>query len=262
MTTTAWTALVCPPAPEGATGVNASLLKDYSYDYRNRLQDFRTFAGGAVQDTASYVHDAFDRPVEQTERHGAAGSPRTTLMTYLGLSPQVAEETHKDNLGNVTAKKSYAYDAFGHRIGLSHTPYTNNQPGQPERFSYGYDVHGSVSLLLGPNGQARAAYGYRPYGDKDAALTKGDADDTNPFNPFRYTGMRLDSASGSLDMEACRFGPDTTRFLQRDRYLGALAEPSFRTVILIRKRDRKPRVLSPGPGAWSNHGAGRGRRRG
>ena len=120
--------------------------------------------------------------------------------------------------------EDYSYDSFGHRLGLTDTRYTNGQPETEQRYSYGYDVQGSVSLLLNEAGGARAAYGYTPYGKPDADLTKGDTDQTNPFNSYRYSAKRFDSGSGSVDMGARRFGPKPARFLLRDFYHRALAD--------------------------------------
>ena len=71
--------------------------------------------------------------------------------------------------------------------------------GTPETFTYGHDVHGSVSQLLSDTGTVKASYGYNAYGGSDAptsdpqALTTGDPDAQAPINPYRYTGKRLDS---------------------------------------------------------------------
>jgi RHS repeat-associated protein len=205
--------------------VSPRLISDYSYDYLNRLRAFRSFTTDGTtstpKDSATYVYDALDRPTEQTSTRGTS-EPETTLLTYIGASARLGEEQQKNAAGAVLNTKAYSYDAYGHRLTLSHTA---GAPGSTtDRFSYGYDPHGSVSLLLNASGAARAAYGYRPYGDKDAALTKGDADESAMLNPYRYTAKRLDPISGTLDMGARRFGPDTGRFLQRDRYMGALAD--------------------------------------
>lgn len=126
--------------------------------------------------------------------------------------------------------KSYSYDAYGHRISMTNAP----TGGTASTSTYAYDVHGSVSLLLGDTGTATASYGYRAYGGADDELTAGDFDPSdrseatglldNPLNAFRYSGRRLDTGSGSIDMGARRFGPDTARFLQRDLYNGATAD--------------------------------------
>jgi hypothetical protein len=50
--------------------------------------------------------------------------------------------------------------------------------GTPKELSYGFDAHGSVSLLLDSTGQAKAAYGYQAYGDLIAPLTSEHDRDT------------------------------------------------------------------------------------
>ena len=50
-------------------------------------------------------------------------------------------------------------------------------------FTYAYDLHGSVSLLLADSGTATASYGYRPYGAADPELTRGDANPDDALNP-------------------------------------------------------------------------------
>lgn len=172
--------------------------------------------------------------LEQTESHGATGSPRTTLMTYLGLGGQVSRETQHngaDGSAPLATTKNYAYDAYGHRISMTNTP----NGGSAATSTYGYDVHGSVSLLLADTGTATASYGYRAHGDADDELTAGDFDSSdpseapagllgNPLNAYRYSAKRFDSGSGSIDMGARRFGPDTARFMQRDNFNGATAD--------------------------------------
>lgn len=223
-------------APEGGS-VSAKLLADYSYDYLNRLTSFRSYKTDGTtsqkDDTASYLYDALDRVVEETESHGAA-SPRTTLFTYLALTNLVSQEEHKDGAGALTKTKSYGYDAYGRRIELTNKP----AGGTAKTYTYGYDVHGSVSLLLKETGEAQASYGYTAYGEKDPELTKEldpdpakpagtETSDDDPFNPYRYSGKRYDSGSGTLDMGARRFGPDTARFLQQDLFHGALSDLSL-----------------------------------
>jgi RHS repeat-associated protein len=199
-----------------------------------RYRSFVTNGSTSTKDDASdYEYDALDRVLEQTETHGASGTPRTTLMTYLGLGKQVTREIHHngaDGTAPLLTTKDYAYDAYGHRISMTNTP----NGGSVAASTYGYDVHGSVSLLLADTGTATASYGYRPYGDADDEMTAGDFDPSdrtesaglldNPLNAFRYSGKRFDSGSGSIDMGARRFGPDTARFLQRDNFNGATAD--------------------------------------
>jgi hypothetical protein len=134
-------------------------------------------------------------------------------------------------------------DPYGERISL-----TDTRPGQAAKdFSYGYDVHGSISELIDDAGQAQAAYGYTPYGDPDTELSyeqdpyAGSQQKTaanEPLNPYRYSNRRLDlgseradlgggASSGGYDMGARRFGPDIGRFLQPDVYQGAMSDLSL-----------------------------------
>ena len=72
----------------------------------------------------------------------------------------------------------------------------------------------------------KASYGYDAYGGRDATLSSGDdvnGRELDPLNPYRYTARRLDTGTGTLDMGARRFGPDSQTFLQPDYYQGALA---------------------------------------
>jgi hypothetical protein len=58
-----------------------------------------------------------------------------------------------------------------------------------DTYTYGHDVHGSVSQLLTDTGTVKASYGYDAYGGTDAppsdpqTLTTGDPDNQTPLNP-------------------------------------------------------------------------------
>lgn len=73
------------------------MLADYSYEYLDRMTRYRSFvtdgSTSTKDDASDYEYDELDRVLEQTESHSATGSPRTTLMTYLGLGRQVSLET-------------------------------------------------------------------------------------------------------------------------------------------------------------------------
>lgn len=69
------------------------MVADYSYDYLDRMTRYRSFvtngSTSTKDDASDYEYDALDRVLEQTQSHGASGSPRTTLMTYLGLDEYI-----------------------------------------------------------------------------------------------------------------------------------------------------------------------------
>jgi len=208
----------CPQTKGKA--VPASLLVDYTYDFMNRLTDFAKYANSNKTDSATYTNDALSRVDTEKETH--PGVPdRTTVFTYLGLTNRVTKEVRTDSGGDTT--KVYSYDAYGHRVEMTNTPPPGQ--GQAKDYTYAFDVHGDVSLLLDEsNGTAKESYGYDPYGDKDSQLTQGQGsnDDKNPFNPYRYASGRIDSGSQTYDMGARRFGPDVAHFLQTDLFQGAL----------------------------------------
>jgi hypothetical protein len=69
---------------------------------------------------------------------------------------------------------------------------TGTPPGDPQDkpYTYGSDVHGSVSQLIDNAGQVKASYGYNAYGGADSnpntdteSLTSGDIDNQAPVNP-------------------------------------------------------------------------------
>jgi RHS repeat-associated protein len=259
VTTSAGTKDICTP-PAGTTP-SKELVAAYAYDTDDRLVSHRAFgldANGQVEKTkdAEYVYDGFDRPVEQTENHKGFAEPRVTLFKYVGLRDDVSEEEQRKSTadGALDETKSYTYDAFGQRIAM-----TNTKGSETKDLTFGLNAHGSISLLLNDAGKAQAAYGYSAYGesDKDAygadesyITTERDPFDTSnsdpslqrdvkedsPLNPYRYSGKRLDTGSGTLDMGARRFGPDTAQFLQEDVYQDALADLSLSTDPLTQNR--------------------------
>jgi RHS repeat-associated protein len=198
-----------------------NLKTDYSFDALDRLEGYRTFNTGSNTSTEN-TYDALDRLNHEEETHGT--SSRKTIMNYQGLSDLVTKETHRNPSTDALIKsKSYSYDSYGHRISMTDTLAS----GSAQTYTYAYDVHGSVSMLLDSTSEAKAAYGYTAYGDADAGLTKeggltASQSQSDPFNAYRYSARRLDSGSGSIDMGARRFGPDTSRFLQPDYFNGAV----------------------------------------
>jgi RHS repeat-associated protein len=122
--------------------------------------------------------------------------------------------------------RDYSYDAYGNR--LSQTVSGSTLSSVPNGTStYGYDVHGSVSQLVDANGNSQASYGYKAYGQSDGGLSQGDPDPLNPVSAFRYSAMRMDTGSNTVDMGARRFGPDVSRFLTPDLFFGALSNLSL-----------------------------------
>jgi RHS repeat-associated protein len=233
VTTSAGTQADC--SPSDGTGASANLVADNAYDYLNRLADIRYFAAGTRTDKTDYTYDALDRTTKEVEDHAGTAKDRTTTNTFQGLTNLITQEQQAGGTGPKT--KTYAYDAYGHRLTMDSVPTSG---GTSEHFTYGSDVHGSVSQLLDDAGGVKASYGYTAFGGTDStdneSLTSGDPDPQAPLNPYRYTGKRMDSgtaasttpaaAAGSngYDMGARRFGPDISSFLQQDMFEGALSD--------------------------------------
>jgi RHS repeat-associated protein len=210
----------------GSGSLPANVVADYTYDALDRLtrsRDQERKDVAAIHE-ATYEYDALNRPVKVNETH--SGSSRETILAYLGLSSLVTDEKASYN-GETTpsVSKAYSYDPYGTRIGME-----DKRAGVAKDYTFAYDVHGSVSMLLDQAGGVAASYGYTAYGEDDAGLTRetdraGNATDpTDPLNPYRYTGKRMDTGSDTLDMGARRFSPDIGRFLQEDFYGDALGD--------------------------------------
>jgi RHS repeat-associated protein len=160
------------------------------------------------------VNDPLDRPVKETEYHASASTDMpagttTTTLTYSGDTNAVSLESAS---GALVQSRSYSFDALGNRLTVADG--TN-------RYSYLYNPHGDVTQLIDQSSTLKASYGYTAYGAKNDALTK-----TSGFNaatnPYRYSGKRFDTGSGTYDMGARRYSPATGRFMQMDMYYGAL----------------------------------------
>ncbi len=212
----AYAASTCP-------GPGSDLLEDWVYDYKSRLAAYRSYDGsGGLVTTVSYTNDPLDRPVQQTSTE--SGSTTSYAFTYIGVTDLLSTETLT---GATSATRRYAYDALGRRATMT---------DGASRYSYLYDPHGSVSLLVDQTGAPKASYGYGAYGNPNAALTKTAAGFSPGANVYRYTGKRTDSGSATLDMGARRYTPATGRFLQYDYYDGSLANLGLTLDPLSRNR--------------------------
>ena len=146
------------PAVGGSGAVDNRLLEHYVHDDFDRLVRVEGYVSSTLLRRAEYAYDPLDRPVRQTERHtisGTLAAEKTRAYTYQGLTNAVAKETHHsgaDTSGSLLRTKTYALDAFGRPTTIendSASPTTDDPDG---RFTYGRDVHGSVSQLIDSTG--------------------------------------------------------------------------------------------------------------
>ncbi|MFN0154524.1 MAG: RHS repeat domain-containing protein [Gaiella sp.] len=205
---------VTPSAYSGGCPVpGVNLYTDNLYDYKNRLLGYRNYnLTTTAVDSADYVNDPLDRPIQIVEKHGATTT--TTSIVYVGISDAVAVESLT---GGVATTKKYAYDPLGRRVTFSDG--TN-------RFSYLNDPYGSVSVLIDQARVVKESYGYTAYGNANTNLTKTTAgfngSNVPQKNLYRFSSKRWDSGSSSYDMGFRRYSASTGRFFQRDQYDNAL----------------------------------------
>lgn len=201
------TGTTCP------AGGHTNLIEDNVYDHKSRLIGYRYYNGAPTASKRSeYTNDPLDRPVKQVET--SSGQTTTYDFTYIGVTSALSKEVLS---GGTSATKRYAYDAFGNRSTIA-----EDKSGQLNRYSYLYDPHSSVSLLIDQSNVVKESYGYQAYGAANAALTRTASGFDNKTNPYRYSGKRLDSGSGTYDMGARRYSASTGRFLQYDLFADAL----------------------------------------
>jgi RHS repeat-associated protein len=215
----------CPASTGGTT--SALLDQSYGYDALDRLDAFHGYDTGAETDSGAWTYDAMDRVSSENEVHKPTNVNRTMSFDYRGLTSDTAKETWT---GDGATTKTYTYDAGGSKVGLNDSTGGN--------LLYAYNPHGDVSQLLTLTGSARAAYGYRPYGDEEqgtGAISQGDSGTTvtrsaaGALNEFRYSAKRFDTANDSINMGARFFSPDYGSFLQEDYLRDALADLDLAT---------------------------------
>jgi len=201
-----------------------SLTVKYSYDGFDRIaQTTKVGAGGTT--TSRYVYDPLDRNRSRTDNFGTAQA-KTTSYDYLGLSDELISE----RVGT-RVTKTYRYALGGQRL----SQVTVNTDGSKEDAYYGYNPHADVETLTDPAGDTKATYGYTAYGTDDTdqftGIDKPDAANPakEPYNNYRFNGMRFDAAAGNYDMGFRDYSPGLNRFLTRDMFNGALADNDLST---------------------------------
>jgi RHS repeat-associated protein len=220
------------PSPAGAT-ISSRLEQSYGYDTLDRMAGFHAYASGSETDSGQWTYDALDRVSTESETHritsiNPANVNRTMALNYFGLSDDVAKETWS---GDGATTKSYSYDANGNKASLNDT--------RNGDMLYAYNTHGDVSQLLTTAGAAKAAYGYRPYGDEEqgqGAMSQGDSSAPSNShsalgvtNNYRYAAKRFDSANDEINMGARFFSPEFGTFLQEDYLRDALGDLDLAT---------------------------------
>lgn len=203
-------------------------VERYGYDGFDRTVSHRKYdpATGAEKSRKATTFDPLDRTVQETTT--VAGTTKTKVLSYLGLTDQVvSEETPGTGGETATVSASYTYGPSGERISQTKNP----GAGTEETAYYGLNPHTDVETLTDQSGNPTSTYRYTAYGNNDTAgftgkdkATATAGPEVEPYNPYRFNSKRWDPATAGYDMGFRDYSPGLNRFLTRDMYNGALAD--------------------------------------
>jgi RHS repeat-associated protein len=140
----------------------------------------------------------------------------------------MTDQESSETLRGTSTTKRFVYDADDERVGMA---------SGTQDFSLTRDPHDDISTLVADDGSVTASYAYKPYGDLDMSISRGDVDKTNTFNGFRFDDKRFDSGSRSIEMAVRRYDPDDGRFLEQDYSANAGADLDLSTEPLSANRE-------------------------
>ncbi|MGI6665536.1 MAG: RHS repeat-associated core domain-containing protein [Christensenellaceae bacterium] len=195
-----------------------------TYDLRDLLITTRNVTESAdeyneplpdVVNTSSNSYYADGKRSERVE--SIDGSEVTTQFYYVGdsliYSTNESRVLQTENVldlgGQIVASKRFTNpDTSG-----------TSQPYANKYYLYSYDIRGSVSNIIGPDGNVVTGYAYDAFGNK------AQTGDGSFINDVTYTGSVSDDGSGLQYMNARFYQPETGRFLSQDTYTGVAADP-------------------------------------
>ncbi|GHU81975.1 hypothetical protein FACS189415_1500 [Bacteroidia bacterium] len=208
---------------EGSTDeeppVMENLFSTYSYDLANQLQSTEAHFADVPLDnvtTFNFYNGDGQRTMQEVYVHQEdpnEGTPgdytNVTEYFYTGdallftsdANGNRGEENIVDLSGKVLASKRF--------------------DGEYEDmfFFYNYDIRGSVTNIIQPDGTVAKGYDYDSFGN---TVEKGDPQFQNSI---QFTGAVQDKATGLYYMNARHYNPSSGRFLQQDTYFGNPAAP-------------------------------------
>ena len=133
-----------------------------------------------------------------------------SLITFTtGINNNLLTENILDPGGSIVASLRFDDDQ---------NPNTPN-PYEDLYFFYNYDVRGSTTAIIRPDGTLTTGYTYDEFGN----LARSGAQDF--LNEVTFTGSVSDTASGLQYMNARFYNPNTGRFLSQDTYSGSAWDP-------------------------------------
>ncbi len=102
--------------------------------------------------------------------------------------------------------------------------FEDQDPGTPDPYAdnyyfYNYDMRGSTTAIIQPNGSLIKGYSYDEFGQLEQTGASGF------LNEVTYTGSVTDTSTGLQYMNARFYNPSTGRFLSQDSYKGNAYDP-------------------------------------
>lgn len=188
-------ATISAPVPNESTGVVTFEDKETSNLYN---------AGG--QRMKKYEEDDNDYAEDDTTKYFYTG---TAQLYTTNAANELMTENILDPGGQIIASKRFDDD------GDLATPYQYAD----QYFFYNYDMRGSVTNIVGPDGELITGYEYDEFGNRQQS------GDTSFLNEVTFTGSVSDLSTGLQYMNARFYDSKSGRFISQDTYTGNPYEP-------------------------------------
>lgn len=195
--------------------VQDGIALDYIYDNSNNVKKVQ-YKEGSIDREIEYIYDSFNR-INSINLSGK--KLRDYLYIHSGLITKYyydrgallfttgentslrATENILDPAGSIIASKRFDGN------------YENMY------FFYNYDIRGSVTNIIAPDGNLVKGYSYDEFGNMEPV------GDKNFLNDVTFTGAVHDTSTGLYYMNARFYNPSTGRFITQDSYSGNAYEP-------------------------------------
>jgi len=207
-----------------------------SYDYRNRMVEFRTRLHGSTDpDVHRYHYDALDRRVRKVTHATDESDIRTTVFLHGGeWAWQLLEERDgQDGSGDPVGVGSVVLATYIHSggyvddvVSMRHDPEASGSGGDAidppldDYFFHHDDLYSAVALT-DSSGDVVERYDYHDYGHTAFQRPDGtpnrSIDRSDYGNRLTFTGRELDPESGLMMYRTRYYHPGMGRFTTRDR---------------------------------------------
>lgn len=209
----------------------------YTYDLLNRMTEVETpddvtdlinnltlineniyNANGQRMKKTEHFYDGQGNSTSKTEKYFYSGS--AILYTQNGVGA-LRTENVLDLGGSIIASKRFDDD---------NDPNTTYELENVHTF-YQYDIRGSVTNIVRPNGTLLESHTYDEFGNMSRTEYDGSGNEiTDPANEIfdnevTFTGSITDTSTGLQYMNARYYEPTTGRFITQDSYTGNAYEP-------------------------------------